>query len=346
LQVNTSAPAAPFVSARVRRSSVARRRVARVQPDHLALAHGRADRDRPRVRVGAEQPAHEEVAAVVVGLRLLGHDPDEQPVGDHVALALAERVDDLAHLVERRHARERRDHVPVRAGDGHLRPQRGGALRDARQHVDVVEAHADGARLEQLLAVEQRPGPVQGARARDAADDRHARRPLGEVAQQPVGREAVGIGQQHDRRRAVEVGQPADLDPVLEALRLRVERLRAPAVEGGGPDDDGGPALDLARVAEDAARAAADDALGQQRLVHPLERRLGGGEVLARREHDDEVRGLALEPRAGERARLDRSDAGVGGGGEAAPDPDRHASRLLVRERGHLPELRATLSVR
>ena len=65
--------------------------------------------------------------------------------------------------------------------------------------------------------------------------------------------------------------------------RHRVERLRAAAVERGGPHGDGHALLVLGAAAEHAARAAADERLGPQRLVHALERRLGLLHVRRRR---------------------------------------------------------------
>ena len=82
--------------------------VADVQPDDLPGLDVGADRDRARVGVGAEQAAHEEVAALELGLAGVDDDAEQQPLGDLVALALGQRRDRLAQRRRARGARRAR----------------------------------------------------------------------------------------------------------------------------------------------------------------------------------------------------------------------------------------------
>ena len=65
--------------------------------------------------------------------------------------------------------------LPSASVIGQLGPDRRRALRDARQQLDVVEAHADGA-VGDLVAEEQHARLVRPARAREAAYDGDAGR--------------------------------------------------------------------------------------------------------------------------------------------------------------------------
>ena len=117
------------------------------------------------------------------------------------------------------------DDVALGRGDRHLRPDRRRALRDARQHVDVVEAHADGA----AVARPRRRGTARpcscGVRALASppitGTPGRARR---EVLQQRVGREGERVGQQDRAARAGQVLHPHDGDHVVLHGGRRVER--------------------------------------------------------------------------------------------------------------------------
>ena len=163
--------------------------VARVQPHDLARAHLGRDRDLAGVRVGAHQPAHEEVALQVVGLVRVDHDPHQQPALDERQVLRRQRLDRLAQLLERRPPRQLEDHVALGGGDRQLGPDRRRALRHARQQLDAVQPHPDRALVDHLLAEEQGGGAARHARRREAADDRHRRRRLRQEAQHRVGRE-------------------------------------------------------------------------------------------------------------------------------------------------------------
>ena len=67
---------------RLAQVAVGARRVARVQPHHLAGVHLGRHRHLAGVRIGAHQPAHEEVALHVVGLVDVDHDAHQQAALD------------------------------------------------------------------------------------------------------------------------------------------------------------------------------------------------------------------------------------------------------------------------
>ena len=215
LQANTSAPAGrrpPSASIRIAERpvqvAVGARGVARVQPHDLPGPHLGADGDLARLGVRADEPAHQEVALHVVGLVRVDHDPHQQPAVDEVAVLLGEAVDRLAQLGERGLAGELADDVAVGGRDGQLGADRRGALRDARQHLDAVEAHADRAAVDDLVAEEQRRAVVGRARGGHAAEQRQQRRRLGEEAQDGVGGERERVGEQ-DRAGGARRGRAA-----------------------------------------------------------------------------------------------------------------------------------------
>ena len=133
----------------------------------------------------------------------------------------------------------------------------------------------------------------------------------GQLAQHDVGRERVGVGEQDDGGRVVELGQPADRDRVRLLAHVEVEGLGAAVAERGGPHRHRGAALDLATVADDAAGAAADQHRRRERLVHALERRLGRGQVRSGGEDADHVGARAVERQRGP-ADPPRSPPGAG----------------------------------
>ena len=109
----------------------------------------------PGLRVGADEPAHEEVALQVVGLVGVDDDPDEQPALDEPQVLGRELLDRLAQLLQRRLARQLADHVALAGGDRQLGADRRRALGDHRQHLDAVQPHADRAVADDLVADEQ-----------------------------------------------------------------------------------------------------------------------------------------------------------------------------------------------
>ena len=104
-----------------------------------------------------------------------------------------------------------------------------------------------------------------------------------------------------------------------------MERRHDPVLERRGPHGDRRAALDLAPVADDAARAAADQHVGLQRVVDALERRLGRGEMRAAGEHDREVDARCRQARA---ATLAAASTAPARGSDAVDSP--HAMRTLI----------------
>ena len=120
------------------------------------------------------------------------------------------------------------------------------------------------------------------------------------------------------------VGQAGDRDALGHLDRLGVEGLGDAAVRAGAAHTaTRGALLDLAPVAEHAARAAADERRRGERLVDALERRLRRREVRAGGEQAGDV-GRAAELRARLRARLDRRDPRVRAGRQPAADAHAH----------------------
>ena len=208
------------------------RAVAHVHADRLADPDPLADGEAAAVGVGAEDRADEEVAALVGGLVLVDDDPEHQALGGQRLLAGVELADRLAQALDRGLRGELRDHVAVRGRDRHLGPDRGRALRDARDHPDAGEARSDRATGEHLPVAKQRRRPGR-RRARQPAEHRHPR-PLGvERLEQRLGAERVRIGEQDQHvAEALGIRQPAHRDPAVARLGLEVvgrdPRLRAP----------------------------------------------------------------------------------------------------------------------
>ncbi len=158
--------------------------VARVQAHDRPRGDRGADRDRARVGVGADQPAHEEAVVGVLAVdavALVEHDPEQQAVGDHRALLRVQPLDRLAQGDERRAAVELAHEVAAAVGHGQRRADGRGALRDAGKHLDTAEPQADRAALDHAVVDEQRGAAVGRARAGEAAEDRHAGCPVGQL---------------------------------------------------------------------------------------------------------------------------------------------------------------------
>ena len=206
-------------------------------------------------------------------------------------------------------------------------PDRRGALRDARQDLDAVEAHADRAAVDAPRRRRTAPSSSSGVRAGgEPAEQRHHRRRLGQEAQHGVGGERERVGEQ-DRARGARRGRACPISapaPSSSSSTSRGTAVASPPPSAAAHTDTAVPVLDLARVADHAAGAAADSSSGVEHLVDGLERRLGRGEVRAGGEHDREVAGAPAEPARAVDGRLERADARVGRGREAGADADAH----------------------
>ncbi len=152
---------------------------------------------------------------------------------------------------------------------------------------------------------------------------------LAQLAQQRVGREGEGVGQQDRPGRALELGEARDDEAAVGGLGRGVERRGHAAVERGGPDGDGGAALDLATVAEDAAGAAADQRGRREAVVDGGERRLGILEMLSGGEDDGDVGRLAHEAGLGRTCRLERALERSVSVRYTGADADGHRSTIL-----------------
>ena len=149
---------------------------------------------------------------------------------------------------------------PSARGDRQLRPDRRGALRDARQDLDAVEAHADGARRCSTSSPRKSGVSASGERAEASPPSSGS---IGAARDSSRSTASVGnvYGSESSSAPAAprQVGQAAEhAVAVAERLDLGVERRRLAAVERRRPDGDRGALLDLARLADHAARAAAD----------------------------------------------------------------------------------------
>ena len=313
LQVNSSAPAA---GCRAERVALARerlaqvlvgdRRVAHVQAHDLADAHALAGRDRPRLLVGADDRAHEEVAAPVLGLVLVDHDAEHHPVAHQLALALVERRDRLAR--------------GARAPGGSRAPR----SRCPSAAVIVISGPTGAAPWEtqgssgDARRASTRPRPRRARRRRGTGvpepGDRGAREAaehgqpgaLGvQPRQQRLGREAVGVGE-HDQRVAelAAVGQAADLEAVASPAR-RVKWCVAISASGRRqrPDDRARPLLDLAPAGDDAAGPAADQAAPARVARGPRTGSTWRGRGAARRRRPRRGRTARRAPRRPRRRR-------------------------------------------
>ena len=109
------------------------------------------------------------------------------------------------------------DDVAVGGGDRQLRPDRRGALRDAGQDLDAVEAHADRAVVEHLVAAEQDRRVVEPAAGGEAAEHRHRRRPPGQRIAAPA-RPGTSSGRRAGSRR------PRPRGPASRPARRRPPR--------------------------------------------------------------------------------------------------------------------------
>ena len=176
--------------------------VAGVQADDLARAHVRADRDGARRGVGARQPADEEVALQVVGLVDVDDDAHQQPARRPVRCPRARGPRSSRGASRARACPPAPDHVALGGGHRELRADGRRALRDARQDLDAVEAHADGALAEHLVAQEQRAAAVGGRAPTPGRPGAGPSGPSRQEAQDGVGREAVAGPRAGGRRAA------------------------------------------------------------------------------------------------------------------------------------------------
>ena len=267
--------------------------------------HVGGDRDLPGRRVGADQPAHEEVALHVVGLVGVDDDADQQPALDEPEVLGRERLDRLAQLLQRRLARQLADHVALGGGDRQLGADRRRALRDHRQHLDAVEPHADRALGDDLVADEQ-----HGRRRRRVRPDASPPSSGSSGAASVRKRSTASVGNVTGSASRIAPSAPDEVrhagqraGALLELLDRRVERRRGAVAEARRPDRDRGARLDLAPVADHAARAAPDQPVRGEDLVDRLERRLRRRRGAPRRRRRSRDRTVSPPSSVGRRGR-------------------------------------------
>ena len=213
-------------------------------------------------------------------------------------------------------------------GDDHLGADRAGALRHARPHVDAAQRDADRALVLDAAVVHQDAHAGAAAGAGDAADDRQAGVVDGELAEQRLDRERVGVGQQQHRVGVLEhraCPATATASPAWSASRWKVSAV-PPFIERRGPDRDAA-GLDLMAVGHHALCAAADQRAVAEALGHRGQALVGVVEVVLAGEDDDQVGGHAAQAQRGARGRLgERVDAAVADR-QAGSDASCHAQQ-------------------
>ena len=276
VHVKTSAPGrrrpaqcGPAKAERLLEVAGRRRGVAHVQPHDLPRPDDGADGDRTGVRIGAEQVADEEVALHVVGLAGLDDEAQQQPLAQDGLVHRIECVDDLAELRQRVATGELLDDLPVGGGDRQLGTDRPRALRDEREQLDAVEPHADRTVLVDLVAVEEHRAALLGARARDAAQDRHARRVGRELGEQPVEGEGDRVGSRIVPPAPSSSGMPSTAIAPSSSCVSAWNPVALPSPRSAAHTEMARTVLDLTALADDAARAATDQLAGRHRLARP-----------------------------------------------------------------------------
>ena len=88
------------------------RAVAKVHTDGLPDPYPLAERDRARLAVGGDDRTYEEVAAPILRLVLVDHDPQHQAGGGKALLTGVEGIERLAEPLDRRPRGEFLDHMP------------------------------------------------------------------------------------------------------------------------------------------------------------------------------------------------------------------------------------------
>ena len=203
--------------------------------------------------------------------------PDQQPALDEPQVLGRQRLDRLAQLLQRRLARQLADHVALAGGDRQLGADRRRALGDHREHLDAVEPHADGAVADDLArrrtgrSRRRASGPdASPPSSGSIGDDSVRKRSTASVGNVTGSASRIAPSAPDEVRHA---GQRAGA--LLELLDGRVERRRRAVAEARRPHRHRGAAFDLPPVADHAARAAADQAVRAEDLVHRREHRVG-----------------------------------------------------------------------
>jgi hypothetical protein len=265
----------------------------------LAHPHPIADRNGAGAWVHADYRADQEIPALVLGLVLVDHDPEQEAFGRQGLLVVVEVFDHLAEAVEGGLRRELRDHVALGAGDRHLGAYRRRALRDARQHFDAAEAYRHRALVDHVGAEEQAGGAL-GRRAREPAEHGHRRARVVQVSQERIRRERSRVCE-HDHRVAQVgrvLGQPSKRHLAAGHDARELHGLDLGLRGGQGPDDCAVLILELLIATDHPACAAADQCPGREPRVDDLEDALRIAQVSGPGEDHAQV-AAAVKPGSG-----------------------------------------------
>ena len=269
-----------------------------MEAQRLADPHSLADRQRAGLLVDADEPAHQIVAATVVGPVLVDHEAGEDAAARRAALLLgSERAEVALQALERRLARELEDDVVLGVGDHRVAPDRLAALRDDRANGHTSDHGADGTFVQHLAVAEQRLRVGLAVAGCEAADERHGVLFLVQLREEPGRRVGEGVDQQRDQVGLVEVRDPGHRDTLVRVESDALERLDHGLRQRCCPDGRGRAVLELAVARDHALGHAAEHVRGPELSLDGLERLLGLAEVVGREEQEGQVDGGAAERR-------------------------------------------------
>ena len=277
-------------------------RVAQVELHDAVARHVGAHPQRAALRIHAEDVADQEVARQVFARVGAHRHAEEQRLAEQLAVGRRQSLEQARQHFARRAAVELADQVLVRHRDEHRLADRPAALRDDGVELDVAgqrERHA--ARVVDLVAEIQRRAADLARAAREAADLRRERIDAVEAADERLGLEAVGIGEQQERRLLIR-RHPQRVFPDarfgehrrhLRGVEVRALELHARQQRAG--QRQARPVFDLAAAADHAAGATAEQEgaleLAQQQLRDCVEaRRMVGAD-----EDEQQIGFLAAE---------------------------------------------------
>ena len=295
-----------------------------MEAKRLADAHGLADRQRARVLVGADEPAHQVVAAAVLGAVLVDHQAGQDAAArGQPLLLLRERAELAAEPLERGFPASSSTTFSSALVTTESLPT---GSQPCETTVRTARSADDGATAPSISTSPSRkaPGPGLGRARREPADDRHLALDRVQLREEGRGRERERVGEQEHEIGVVERRHAPDGDALVRAEGDRVEGLDLAAREPCGPDGDARALLELAVAAEHALRHAADQARRLELGSGRLESVLRIVEVVGREEEAGQVGAGPAERLACLSRRLGACRAA-----SAAPDnpaPTRHVS--------------------
>ena len=322
---------------------VGRSCVARVQAHDLARLDGRRRRRRAGVGIGPSTPRTRKSPCSYSGLPPSITIPISSPPATSVRSTDESSPIDLLDRLQRRAAGQLVDHVALGGGDRHLAAERRRALRHAWEHLDALQAHADGALVAAPLA-RGTGRPRRHASARWRA--RPAPAPPGACAAKSSNTARPGTSTGRDSMISpagrYRLGQPLEPAFVSSPATVAWNTRASPPPSAAAQTATAVPDSSSRPCAEHAAGAAADQRLRREHAVDALQRRLRRCEMGSAGEHDREV-GVGARP--SRRRRVGRLDAGLAAGPAAveipAADLDARLSGLRLHRFTILPTMPA-----